>query len=92
MKAFTYRYDLRRSSLIMGAHPGCPVCSIVAASLVIVETSVGETISATKVAFVCDLWSVEVVALLSGQQVFPINDEGSMHFVNKFSALEEYLH
>ena len=32
-----------------------------------VETDVGETISATKVAlnFVCDLWSVRVVALLS---------------------------
>ena len=30
----------------MGAHPGCPVCLIVAASLVAVETNVGETISA----------------------------------------------
>ena len=49
----------------MGVHPGCPVCSIVAASLVTVETDVGETISATKVAFVCSLWSVRVVALLS---------------------------
>ena len=37
----------------MGVHPGCPVCLIVAASLVAVETDVGETISATKVAFVC---------------------------------------
>ena len=58
-------YDIRRSSLIMGVHPGCPVCLIVAASLVAVETDVGETISATKVAFVCGLWSVGVVALLS---------------------------
>ena len=49
----------------MGVHPGCPVFSIVAASLVAVETDVGETISATKVAFVCSLWSVRVVALLS---------------------------
>ena len=32
----------------MGKHPGCPVCSIVAASLVAVETDVGETISALK--------------------------------------------
>ena len=47
----------------MGIHPGCRVCLIVAASLVAVETDVGETISATKVAFVCGLWSV--VALLS---------------------------
>ena len=58
-------YGLHRSSLIMGVHPGCPVCSIVAASLVAVETDVGETISAAKVAFVCGLWSVGVVALLS---------------------------
>ena len=58
-------YGLLRSSLIMGVHPGCPVCSIVAASLVAVETDVGETISATKIAFVCGLWSVRVVALLS---------------------------
>ena len=42
-------YGLRRSSLIMGVHPGCPICSIVAASLVAVETDVRETISATKV-------------------------------------------
>ena len=49
----------------MGVHPGCSVCSIVAASLVAVETDVEETISATKVAFVCGLWSVRVVALLS---------------------------
>ena len=49
----------------MGVHPGCPVCSIVAASLVAVETDVGETISVAKVAFVCGLWSVAVVALLS---------------------------
>ena len=40
-----YGYGLRRSCLIMGVHPGCPVCSIVAASLVAVETDVGETIS-----------------------------------------------
>ena len=43
-----YYYGLCRSSLIMGAYPGCPVCSIVAASLVAVETDVGETISAAK--------------------------------------------
>ena len=42
----------------MGVHPGCPVCSIRAASLVAAETDVGETISATKVAFACGLWSV----------------------------------
>ena len=48
----------------MGVHPGCPVCSIVAVSLVAVETDVGETISATKVAFVCGLWSVRVGVLL----------------------------
>ena len=58
-------YGLRRSSLIMGVHPGCPVCSTVAASFVAVVTDVGETISATKVAFVCGLWSIGVVALLS---------------------------
>ena len=40
-------------------------CLIVAASLVAVETDLGETISAAKVAFVCGLWSVGVVALLS---------------------------
>ena len=39
-----YGYGLRRSSLIMGVHPGCPVCLIVAASLVAVETDVGETV------------------------------------------------
>ena len=50
---------------IMGIHPGCPVYSIVAASLVAVETDVGETISAAEVAFVCGLWSVGVVVLLS---------------------------
>ena len=49
----------------MGVHPGCPACSIVAASLLAVETDVGETISATNVAFVCSLWSVGVFALLS---------------------------
>ena len=49
----------------MGVHLGCPVCSFVAASLVAVETDVGETISAAKVAFVCGLWSAGVVALLS---------------------------
>ena len=59
-------YVLRRSSLIMGVHPGCPVCSIVAASLVAVETDVGETISATKVTFVPGLWSVGVVSLRIG--------------------------
>ena len=66
--AFCYRsrsYGLRRSSLIMGVHPGCPVCSIVASSLVAVETDVGEKNSAKKAAFVCGLWSVGVVALLS---------------------------
>ena len=49
----------------MDVRPGCPVCSIVAASLVAVETDAGETISAAKVAFVCGLWSVRVVVLLS---------------------------
>ena len=49
----------------MGVHPGCYVCSIVAASLVAVETDVGATISAAKVTFVCGLWSVRVVAPLS---------------------------
>ena len=49
----------------MGVHPGCPVCSIVAASLVAVETNVGETISAAIITFMCGLWSVGVVALLS---------------------------
>ena len=58
-------YGLRRSSLIMRVHPGCPVCSTVAALLVTVATNVGETISAAKVAFVCGLWSVGVVAILS---------------------------
>ena len=47
----------------MGVHPGCPFCSIVAASFVAVETDVGETISAAKVAFVCGLWSVGVKVL-----------------------------
>ena len=61
---------LRRSSLTIGVVPGCPVCVIVAASLVAVETEavetdVGEIISAAKVAFVCGLWSVGVAALLS---------------------------
>ena len=60
-----YYYGLRRSSLIMGVHPGCPVCSIVAALLVAVEIDMEETISAAKVAFVCGLWSAGVVALLS---------------------------
>ena len=58
-------YGLLRSSLIMGVHPGCRVCSIVAESLVAVKTDVGETITAAKVAYVCGLWSVRVVALLS---------------------------
>ena len=59
-------YGLRQSSLIVGVHPGCTVCSIVAASLVAVETNVGETLSvAKKVAFVCGLRSVGVVASLS---------------------------
>ena len=49
----------------MGVHPGCCVCSIVAASLAAVETDVGETISAAKVTIVCGLWSVGVVTLLS---------------------------
>ena len=39
----------------MGVHPGCSVCSVVAASLVAVETDVGKVISAAKVAFMCDL-------------------------------------
>ena len=65
MEVRRYIYGLRRSSLNMGVHPGCPVCSIVAASLVAVETDVRETISTTKVAFVCGLRSVGVVALLS---------------------------
>ena len=52
-------------NLIMGVHPGCPVCLIVAASLVSVEADVGETISDARVAFVCGLWSVGVIALLS---------------------------
>ena len=42
-------YGFRRSSFVMGVHPGCFVLSIVAVSLVAVETDVGETISATKV-------------------------------------------
>ena len=58
-------YARIQSSLIMGMHPGCPVCLIVAVSLVAVETDVGETISAAKVAFVCGLWTVRVVVLLS---------------------------
>ena len=49
----------------MGVHPACPVCSIVAASLVAVETDVGELISVAKVAFVCRFCSVDVLALLS---------------------------
>ena len=49
----------------MGVHPGCPACSIVAGSLGAAEIDVGETISATKVAFLCSLWSVGVVAHLS---------------------------
>ena len=49
----------------MGVHPGCSVCLIAAASLVAVETYVGETISAAKVAFVCGPWSVGAVVLLS---------------------------
>ena len=61
----TTSYGFRLSSLIMGVRPGCPVCSIVAASLVAVETDVGETISAAKVAFVCGLWSAGVLELLS---------------------------
>ena len=49
----------------MGVHPRCPVCLLVAASLVAVETDVGGTFSVPKVAFVCGLWSVGAVALLS---------------------------
>ena len=60
-----YLYGLCRSSLIMGVHPGCPVYLIVAASLVAVETDVGETIPAAKVAFVCGRSAVGVVELLS---------------------------
>ena len=51
--------------LIMGVHPGCPVCWIVSTSFVAVDTDVEETISAANVAFVCDLRAVGVVALLS---------------------------
>ena len=58
-------YGLRPSSSIMGVHPGSPVCKTVAASLVAVDIHVGETISNAKVAFVCGLWSVGVVALRS---------------------------
>ena len=47
----------------MEVHPGCPVCSIVAASLAAAETDVGKAISAAKVAFVCGLWSVGVQSL-----------------------------
>ena len=36
----------------MGVHPDCLACLIVTASFVAVETDVGETISAVKVAFV----------------------------------------
>ena len=50
---------------IIGVHAGCLVCSIVTAPLVTVETHVGEIISAAKVAFVCGLWSVGVVVILS---------------------------
>ena len=49
----------------MGVHSGCPVCLVVAAWLVAVETDVGNTISAAKVAFVCGLWSAGVVVSLS---------------------------
>ena len=49
----------------MAVHPGCPVCSTVAASLVAADTDVGETISASKVTFVCSRWSVGVFVLLS---------------------------
>ena len=62
---YIYIYGLCQSSLIMIVHPHYPVCLIVAASLVAVETHVGETMAAAKVAFVCGLWSVGVVALLS---------------------------
>ena len=65
MRVFWDVYGLLQSSLIMGVHRGCLVLSIVAALLVAVETDVGGTISAAKVAFVCGLWSVRVVALLS---------------------------
>ena len=58
-------YGFCQSSLIMGVHPGCSVFLIVAALLVAVEIDVGETISAAKVAFVCGLWSVGVVVLIS---------------------------
>ena len=62
IEQYWHIYGLSRASLIMVVHPGCPVCSIVAASLVAVETNVGETISAAKVAFVCGVWSVGFVA------------------------------
>ena len=77
----------------MGVHPGCRVRSIVAVSLVAVETDVGETISAAKVAFVCGLRSVGVVALLSAdpsscfcihQLLFPCLEvlvQGALHIV-----------
>ena len=48
--AFLYRlsicFDHIQLSLYMGVHPGCPVCLIIAVSLVAVETDVGEAISA----------------------------------------------
>ena len=51
----TLVYGLRQSSLIIEVHPGCPVCLIVVASLVAVETDVRETISSPKVTFGCGL-------------------------------------
>ena len=43
------------------------------ASLVAIETDVGETISAAKVTFLCGLWSVGDVALLSAGPFFHRN-------------------
>ena len=66
-------YGLRRSSLIMGVHPGCSVSSTVAASLVAVETDVGETIPAAKVTlnFVCGPWSVGSCCASFCRPLFP---------------------
>ena len=46
-------------------------CLIVAVSLVAVETDVGETISASKVAFVCGLWSVKRCCVHQDQSPYP---------------------
>ena len=67
---------LRRSSLIMGVHPGCLVCSIVAASLVAVETDVGE----------CPRYDITMLLKdTTKQQVF------KTVLLNKFQVLDELL-